>query len=143
VRGTYTLGPQRPISGSVTAAHGGFYDGNLSELTWRGRVELSRQFYLEPTLSWNRVNALAGTADSNLIGTRATYTISPRMFASALVQYQSRLDNVTTNARFRWEYYPGSELFIVYSDGRTTLNEGVPDLENRSFVVKITRLWRR
>jgi hypothetical protein len=61
---------------------------------------------------------------------------------SALVQYQSRIDSMSTNARFRWEYQPGSELFIVYSDGRTTLSRGVPDLQNRSFVVKVTRLFQ-
>jgi hypothetical protein len=49
---------------------------------------------------------------------------------------------VSTNARFRWEYRPGSELFVVYSDGRTTLTRGVPDLQNRSFVVKVTRLFQ-
>ena len=64
------------------------------------------------------------------------------MFVSALVQFQSRTSSVSTNARFRWEYQPGSELFVVYSDGRTTLNPGFPEVESRSFVVKMTRLFR-
>jgi hypothetical protein len=64
------------------------------------------------------------------------------MFVSVLVQYQSRVDTVTTNARFRWEYLPGSELFVVYSDGRSTLTSGFPELQTRSFVVKMTRLMR-
>ena len=142
VRGTYTLGTQRAVSGSITAGRGGFYDGTLSELTWRGRVGFSRQFYVEPTLSWNRVDVAGGKADNNLVSSRATYTISPRMFASALVQYASRTDSMTLNARFRWEYLPGSELFVVYSDGRTTINDGFPAIDNASFVVKITRLFR-
>jgi len=58
------------------------------------------------------------------------------------VQYQARTSSVTTNARFRWEYLPGSELFVVYSDGRTTLNTGFPETQNRSLVVKATRLFR-
>jgi hypothetical protein len=140
---TYTLGQQRPISGSITAARSGFYGGTLTELTWGGRVELSKVFYLEPTLSWNRVDVRQGEANSNLYSSRATYTLSTRMFVSALVQYQSRTDSVSSNARFRWEYLPGSELFVVYSDGRTTLNStGYPDLQNRSLVVKVTRLLR-
>ena len=142
VRGTYTMGSQRPISGSVTAAHGGFYNGTLSELTWRGRADFSRQFYIEPTISWNHVTNPAGDGDSNLVSTRATYNLSPRMFVSTLVQYQSRIGNMSINARFRWEYLPGSELFIVYSDGRTTLTPGFPEVENASFVVKVTRLLR-
>lgn len=73
---------------------------------------------------------------------RAPPTLSSRMFVSALIQYQSRTSNVSSNARFRWEYRPGSDLFLVYSDGRTTLNQGFPDVENRSVVVKATRLFR-
>jgi len=142
IRGTYTLGTQRPLSGSVTAARGSFYNGTLSEITWRGRIGFSRRFYAEPTVSWNRVNGPGGQADSNLLSSRGTFTISPRMFVSALAQYQSRTDNISLNARFRWEYIAGSELFIVYSDGRTTLNEGFPAVENASFVVKVTRLVR-
>ena len=142
-RATYTFGQQRPVSGSLTVARSGFYNGTLTELTWNGRVELSKQFYLEPQLSWNKVDVPQGEANSNLYATRATFTLSTRMFVSALLQYQSRTDSVTSNARFRWEYRPQSELFVVYSDGRTTLNStGIPDLQNRSLVVKITRLLR-
>jgi hypothetical protein len=140
---SYILGQQRPVSGTVTLGHSGFYSGNLTEFTWTGRVELTRQFYLEPTLSWNHVDVIQGVANNNLFSSRGTYTLSPRMFVSALVQYQTRTSSVTSNARFRWEYRPGSELFIVYSDGRTTLNSaGFPDLQNRSFIVKATRLFR-
>jgi hypothetical protein len=142
VRGTYSMGTQRPLSGSISAARGSFYDGTLSEVTWRGRVEVSKQLYAEPVLSWNRVETPAGTADSNLVSARGTYSISPRMFVSALAQYATRTDTIALNARFRWEYLPGSELFVVYSDGRTTLNSGFPSVENRSFVVKATRLMR-
>lgn len=142
LRGTYTLGQQRRLSGGVTLGRSGFYDGTLTELTWRGRVEITRQLYVEPTLSWNRVDVPWGLDNTNLMSSRVTYTITPRMFVSALLQYQSRTDSVTTNARLRWEYQPGSELFVVYNDGRTTLTSGFPVVENRSFIVKATRLLR-
>ena len=141
-RGTYTLGQQRPLSGGITAGRSTFYNGTLTELGWTGRVEFTHQFYAEPTLSWNRVDVPWGLDNVNLVSTRATYTISPRMFVSALIQYQSRTDSITTNARLRWEYQPGSELFVVYNDGRNTLNGGFPQLDNRSFIVKVTRLFR-
>jgi hypothetical protein len=41
-----------------------------------------------------------------------------------------------------WEYQPSSQFFLDYSDGRDTLGSGMPDLLNRSFAVKITRLLR-
>ena len=83
-----------------------------------------------------------GDGDANIISSRLTYTLTPRMFASALVQYQSASDSISTNARFRWEYQPGSELFVVYSDGRNTTGPGFPELDNRSLVVKVTKLFR-
>ena len=53
---------------------------------------------------------------------------------------------LSTNVRLRWEYEPGSELFIVYNDQRDTFtnigNRGFPMLENRAFVVKVTRQFR-
>ena len=36
----------------------------------------------------------------------------------------------------------GSEVFVVYSDGRNTIGAGFPELDNRSFVVKLTKLFR-
>jgi hypothetical protein len=142
VGGSYTFGPQRKISGTASTTHGSFYDGSLDEVSLRARVEFSGQLYAEPTVSWNRIDLPRGIGHNNLMSTRVTYTITPRMFVSALVQYQSRTDSLTTNARFRWEYLPGSELFVVYSDGRNTLTSGIPDLDNRSIIVKATRLLR-
>ena len=49
---------------------------------------------------------------------------------------------MSTNLRMRWEYRPGSELFIVYNENRDTLAPSFPDLENRAFIIKINRLFR-
>ena len=50
---------------------------------------------------------------------------------------------MSTNARFRWEYRPGSELFVVYNEERNTLDAAAfPRLNNRAFIVKINRLFR-
>jgi hypothetical protein len=139
----YTFSPARPVSGTMQLTYGGFYGGTLREITWRGRAEFGPRFLLEPTVSLNDFNTPYGDGDSNLISSRLTYSLTPRMFASALVQYQSSTDTMSTNARFRWEYQPGSELFVVYSDGRNTTVPGFPPpLESRSLVVKVTRLFR-
>ena len=71
------------------------------------------------------------------------YGFTPRMFAGALIQYNTADDTFSSNLRFRWEYQPGSELFVVYTDERDTLpTAGVPRLRNRAFVVKVNRLWQ-
>ncbi len=138
----FTSSPQRRISGTLALTYGGFYGGTLQELTWRGRVEFGPRFYAEPTVSLNLFATPFGDGDSNIVSSRLTYTLTPRMFASALVQYQSASGTLSANARFRWEYQPGSELFVVYSDGRNTTGPGFPELDNRSLVVKVTKLFR-
>ena len=59
-----------------------------------------------------------------------------------LMQYNSSIRAVSTNARLRWEYRPGSELFIVYNEERNTLTPSFPALNNRAFIVKVNRLFR-
>ena len=68
--------------------------------------------------------------------------MTPLMFVSALVQYNSATDAVSTNARLRWEYQPGSELFVVYNEERNTLARRFPASTNRAFIVKVNRLFR-
>ncbi len=68
--------------------------------------------------------------------------MTPLMFVTALLQYNSGTDSVAANLRLRWEYQPGSELFIVYNEQRDTLSRSFPDIENRAFIVKINRLFR-
>ncbi len=79
---------------------------------------------------------------AKLVSARTTYTISTRMFVGALIQFNSSSDSLTSNIRLRWEYEPGSDLFVVYSEGRDTLGPGRPGLENRGIVVKYTKLFR-
>ena len=67
--------------------------------------------------------------------------LSPRLFLSGLVQYNSRSDALSGNFRLRWEWAPGSELFLAYTEERftETLDRwGV--LQNRGLVIKVNRL---
>ena len=142
-KATWFMSASRRLSGFVSVSGGEFYGGTLRELSWRGRVEVSPQVSIEPQVSINHVDTPFGIGDTNVIGARSTYTITPRMFIGALLQFQSAAKSVSANVRFRWEYQPGSELFVVYSDARDTDDTGFPPpVLNRSFVVKLTKLLR-
>ena len=65
------------------------------------------------------------------------------MFLGGLLQYNSTRNVMSSNVRLRWQYQPGSELFVVYNDQRDTeLGRNFPLLENRAFVVKLTKMFR-
>ena len=106
---------------------------------------MTPRFAVEPNLSFNWINLPQGDFTNTLVGNRATFTVSPRMFVAALIQYTSGTTSVLTNVRVRWEYSPGSEMFIVYSEGRDTdplaPARGNP-IENRGLTIKITKLLR-
>ncbi len=142
LRGGYTLGSQRRISGDLTAARGSFYGGTRTDAGYRGRAEITARLSVEPGISINRVELPTGRFTATLLSTRATLSFSPRMLTAAFVQYNSTSHLVSTNVRFRWEYRPGSELFLVYSDGRDTLGRGFPAFLNRGITLKGTRLFR-
>jgi len=140
---SYAFGQQRRASGTASLQLGHFYDGDITAIGYSGgRVAVLKQWSVEPALSINHVELPAGTFTTTVVRARTDYGFSPLMFASALLQYSSSDRVFSSNLRFRWEYHPGSELFIVYTDERDTLKPGYPDLKNRAFVVKINRLFR-
>ena len=142
-RASYSFGAQREISGTLSVSHGSFFGGTRTSAGFsRGRVGLSPQLSVEPSVEINRVDVPAGRFTTALVTSRATFTLNPRAFVSALLQYNSSAESLSTNIRLRWEYQPGSELFVVYTDLRDTLGPHFPELENRALVVKVNRLFR-
>jgi hypothetical protein len=140
----YQFGQQRRASGNVVWEQGAFYDGDRRSLALNsGRLQVTPQLSLEPSFQVNWVDLPVGDFTAKVVRGRATYTMTPRMFISGIVQYNSTTTSVGSNLRFRWEYRPGSELFVVYTDDYDTVDRaGVPGLRNRATVVKLTRLFR-
>ena len=113
------------------------HDGRLQQRPRDADQALS----LEPRVSINRVDLSGGRFTTRLFGSRVDYGFSPRMFASALLQYNSSDSTFSSNLRYRWEYRPGSEFFVVWTDEQDTRPNGL-GLRNRAFVLKLTRLLR-
>ncbi len=151
----YEFGAQRRASGTVRVQAGEYYDGTIRSLSFgpgspfsSARIAILQRLALEPTFQISRIERPAGSFTTRLARARVDYGFSPLMFASALLQYNSADRAFSTNLRFRWEYAPGSEIFLVYTDERDTTPDGfvpppvVRGLKNRAFVVKINRLFR-
>ncbi|HEX7123922.1 MAG TPA: DUF5916 domain-containing protein, partial [Gemmatimonadaceae bacterium] len=149
VEASYEFGAHRWASGEISVRAGEYYDGSIRSVTiGQGRMALHPQLSIDPSLTLTRIKLPAATFTTRLVRTRVDFSFTPLMFASALVQYNSADRAFSTNLRFRWEYAPGSELFLVYTDERDTTDEGlatpgtVRGLKNRAFVVKLNRLLR-
>ena len=139
----YQFGPQRKINGTLTGGAGRFYDGNRRQIGYRGRIEISPRLGLEPGISVNWIHLAATSYTARLATARLTYARSPRTAFSALLQYNSSSDVIGVNLRFRREFRPGSDLFVVYNEGRdTVLGIDRAAIRQRTFAIKITRLFR-
>lgn len=141
---SYTGGQQRKVSGEVVYEVGSFYDGSRQSIALNAaRTQVTPQVSLEPSLSFNAIDLPRGRFNATVVRSRATYTVTPRMFVSGIVQYNSSNTSVGTNLRLRWEYAPGSELFVVYTDDYDSAAvTGISALRSRAFVVKVNRLFR-
>jgi hypothetical protein len=144
LRLSYTGGQQRKISGEAVYETGTFYRGHRQSVAVNAaRMQVTPQFSVEPSFSVNVVDLPEGDFTATVARTRATYTMTPRMFVSGIVQYNSTTTSIGSNLRFRWEYSPGSELFVVYTDDYNSETiAGVSSLRNRALVLKINRLFR-
>ena len=139
----YAMGEQRPVSGTLTLQRGEYFDGSLTAIGYqRPRVAVTPQLAIQPGISLNRIALPDQSFTLTLLTARATYSFTPRMFLSGLLQYSSASSSLGANIRLRWEYQPGSELFFVYNDQRDTGLRGAPLLETRSIVFKFTRRFR-
>ncbi len=141
-RVSYTMGQQRRVSGRFSLAQGTLYDGTRTEATYSGRWGVLPQLSIEPSLSLNWADLPYGSFNARLVSSRVTVTPTARMLVSSLVQYNVDAHTLSSSVRLRWEYTGGSELFVVYSDGRDTQALSGQALQNRTFAVKATRLFR-
>jgi len=145
----YYFGPHRRVSGSLAVTRGSFYSGNVTSVTLtQGRVEILPQLSFEPSMELNWLDlpdlqTSDGQFDQHILRTRLTYSLSPRAFVSGLLQYNTSQDTFGANVRLRWEWAPGSEVFLVYTERRDTdVLDRWSALEGRSLVLKATRLLR-
>ena len=138
----FQLGPHRKVSGTLNVNRGDFFNGHRTGIGYFGRVELSSQFAVEPRVSFDWISLPSGKTRVTLLGVRPTLAITPRMYVGALMQYNSSTQALETNFRWRWEFEPGSDLFVVYTDGRDTTGRGFSRLVNRGLAIKFTRFFR-
>ena len=79
---------------------------------------------------------------NHIAGLRALYMISTKLSLSAFVQYNSAINKVLSNVRFRYNPREGNDLYVVFNEGRNTwLDREVPHLpayDQRNITVKYT-----
>ncbi|HEY6553093.1 MAG TPA: DUF5916 domain-containing protein [Vicinamibacteria bacterium] len=128
-----------PVSLSAEFTAGGFFDGSRVsvETELRGRVGDALNGYLD--WSRNDVSLAAGRFVTNLMRARVSWSLSPRLYLQALVQYNDRIHNWSSNLRVGWIQTANTGLFLVYNENRETATGSA--LRDRSITLKWSRLF--
>jgi len=123
---------------------GGYFDGyNISpsiQPKWNigPSVELGGMYRLDLIRFPDRNQRL----NNHIAGLRALYMFSTKLSLSAFVQYNSAIHKVLSNIRFRYNPKEGTDLYVVFNEGRNTmLDREVPTLpvyEKRNITLKFT-----
>jgi hypothetical protein len=131
----------RPVVVGGNAQYQSIYDGHIT--TIGGSLTLTPTANLAASVGYihNRVDVPAGAFNADIGSLRLTLAFTTQLTVNALLQYNGRDDELSSNIRFNFIHTPGSDLFVVFNEQRGT-PESLWDLHTRSAVAKVTYLAR-
>ncbi len=131
----YTNTARRISLGSVYKT-GSFYDGTRRSVSLELVFKPMPQLHLRTEQVFDRVDVPSGAFDSLISRLDVSYFFSPSLTTRIAAQYSSLLEDFILNMRLRWIYTPGSEIWLVYDEGRR-FDTIFPSLRARAFIFKV------
>jgi hypothetical protein len=131
---TYSSDRSRMLSGEVRFSSGDFFGGERD--VYRFQVVFRKDYRFEAQVTWdhNDINLPSGNFATDLVITRVQYAFSNNLFLKGLIQYNSDLNQVSSNIRFNFIHRPLSDLFLIYNEKRSTNGE----VSERGLIAKLT-----
>jgi hypothetical protein len=121
--------PFRP-NGTVTT--GQFYDGSRFAISHDFDWPLNAYLQLRGGWEWNRIrfDDRAQAFDANLLRLTARAAMDTHLSLDLFAQYNSLTDAIATNARIRYNFREGQDLWLVWNEGLNVERDvlGVPRL---------------
>ena len=138
----------RDISGRININYGNYYTGRNLRFEIDGNFTRIKRLRMEVNYNYNWVDLPEGSFRTNTLGLRTFYYFSTELYLKAYIQwnddklYFDGKEKIISNILLRWIYRPGSDLYIVYNDGRL-IGAGGEEITNRTLMVKTTFFWRK
>jgi len=136
------------IRPNVTATAGEFFDGARQGLKTDLNWAVNQHLELVTGWEWNRIrfDERDQAFDSHLMRLQARGAVDVHFSIDAFVQYNSLTDVVSTNARLRYNFREGQDLWFVWNEGMNTQRDvpGAPRLpftDARTLTMKYTHTF--
>ncbi len=135
---------------ALSAGTGSFYDGWRTNLTFEPEWRASPHFTVSTQYELNviRFSDRNESIDAHLVRLRINAALDGHLSANLLTQYNSADDDASINARFRYHFSEGNDLWLVYNEGFNTARDvfmgpRLPLSQSRAFLVKYTYTFIR
>ncbi len=113
----FTSDPSRRFSGVVGFETGQFYHGDRTTMSASAGFRQSKHLSIGGGINRSAIDLpipngkfSATTASMDILA-----SVSRKLFAKALIQYDNFSRNVNANIRVDWIHHPGSDLFLVFN----------------------------
>lgn len=130
---------------TFTVSAGSFYDGWNAALQAEPAWNLSSHFEFSAVYQLNliRFPDRNQTLNAHLARLRADIAMDTHLSLSAFLQYNNTENVASVNARLRYHFREGNDLWVVYDEGMNTVRDGIigarsPLSQNRALLVKYT-----
>ena len=135
----------RVLSASSEVELGGFWGGERTQVEAGVSVKTGPHLTVGADVDWNRISLPVRNGDftTTLASVDVQGAVSRKLFAGALVQWDSVSRELQANVRVDWIHTPGSDLFVVLDTGYLTedpLDPRIRRWTRRTGVVKLTWL---
>jgi hypothetical protein len=140
----YNTSSSNALSAAFLAEAGTFYDGWKVSFSGSPVINIGTGFNLGLNYNFDYVNFpdRESSFTNHIIGVKGLLTLTTKTSLSALIQYNTAVNKIMTNIRFRYNPREGNDFYIVYDEGlNTNINREIPTLPysaGRTILLKYT-----
>jgi hypothetical protein len=144
-RFSFRSDPSRRFTYNLSYAPQTFYDGNRTDMSVRAGFRVTDRLATSARVSRNDVEIPNGAFQADIASIQVDYAFSTTISLRSLTQYNSLSEQLSTSARLRYIFRPGSDIYVVYDEVRRdaplTLDPFLDEYRDRQLLVKMTYLF--
>lgn len=144
----YATSSRRDLSSGFKSEAGRFYDGWKISFNATPKINIGASFLLSLSYNLDFVNFKARSMQftNHILGLKGEMTLTTKTSLSGFVQYNTSVNKIYSNFRFRFNPREGNDFWLVYDEGlNTNLMRETPTLpvsSARTILLKYTYTFR-
>lgn len=132
----YETTSRRLVWTEIGLQAGEFYDGTRTVIDTDTEWNANEHFRFNIEYQYNMIDLSGGSFDAHVAALHLNWNVTPQLGWSAVTQYDSISNSIGINSRVRWEYLPGSTIYLVLNQALLA-RDGSPQLQSTDLTLKV------